>query len=460
MAVDVGLVKRLYREFGLASVVATGPDAWLIIFSRSSRMLAYGANSVFIALLFSALEFSDFRIGLFMTLTLVGDVLLTLALTLVADRLGRRRTLLLGAGLMVGSGIAFMLSNNYWVLLLAAIIGVVSATGGDFGPFRAIEESILSQLTVAEARTSVLAWYVTLSSVGSAIGTESSGRIIVSLKSREGWTDVDAYHAMFSAYVIFGLLNMGAIALLSQRTEPERELGDQAVEEEVLLQPVDREGQEDDAAATTAVVAEVEKSSDRTSWLAQLSAGTRSVMFKLWPLLIVDSLADGMVGYSLTTFYLHRRFDVAQSTIGDITSVSYILAAVSTVFAGPLANRLGLVNTMVFTHVPSSAAVLLFPGSPNLIIAIIFFFFRTGLNNMDQAPRTAFIAAAVPANERTAVNGITSTLRTLAATGGPTVTGLLASHDRFWIAFVAAGFLRLAYDFGLWALFINMDLNH
>ena len=113
---------------------------------------------------------------------------------------------------------------------------------------------------------------------------------------------------------------------------------------------------------------------------------------------------------------------------------------------------------MVFTHLPSSAAVLLFPLAPNLVICVIFFFIRTGLNNMDQAPRAAFIAAVVQPDERTAVMGITSVLRTLAATTGPSVTGFLAENDKFWIAFVAAGTLRIAYDCGLWALFVNMRI--
>ena len=139
-------------------------------------------------------------------------------------------------------------------------------------------------------------------------------------------------------------------------------------------------------------------------------------------------------------------------------SICYILGAISTVFAGPLARHLGLVNTMVFTHVPSSLAVLLFPAPQGLVLTIVLLFVRTGLNNMDQAPRTAFIAAVVRPEERTAVMGITSTLRTMASTIGPTLTGALAQSDKFWVAFVIGGTLRLAYDFGLWAMFINMKL--
>lgn len=181
-------------------------------------------------------------------------------------------------------------------------------------------------------------------------------------------------------------------------------------------------------------------------------------MYKLWFLLAVDSLADGMVPYSLTNYYIEEKFDPAKSTLGDINGIAYLLGAFSTVFAGPLARKIGLINTMVFTHIPSSAAVLIFPLPPYFWMAVVLLFIRAGLNNLDQAPRSAFIAAVVKPEERTAAMGVTAIVRTLAATTGPTVTGLLAESERFWIAFVAAGACRLVYDVGLYALFVNMKL--
>ncbi|KAK3936778.1 multidrug resistance [Diplogelasinospora grovesii] len=184
-------------------------------------------------------------------------------------------------------------------------------------------------------------------------------------------------------------------------------------------------------------------------------------MYALWFLLMVDSLADGMVGMSLTTYYMDRKFvgAVPKSALGDVLSASYLLAAVSNIFAGPLARRIGLVNTMVFTHIPSSAAVLFFPLPQSVWITFALLLLRVGLNNMDQAPRAALIAAVVKPEERTAVMGITGMLRTLASTTGPSITGLLAGNDRFWVAYVVAGALRLAYDLGLFAMFINIKLH-
>ena len=194
------------------------------------------------------------------------------------------------------------------------------------------------------------------------------------------------------------------------------------------------------------------------SLLSQISAPTMSVMYKLWFLLALDSIADGMVPYPLTNYYMDLKFHPAKSTLGDVQSVAYFLGAASSVFAGPLARKIGLINTMVFTHIPSSAAVLIFPLPGSFWMTVILLIVRAGLNNMDQAPRSAFIAAVVKPEERTAVMGITSMLRTLAAVTGPTITGLLAGNEKFWIAFVAAGAFRLAYDVGLYVMFVNMKL--
>lgn len=393
------------------------------------------------------------------------SLLLSTLLTLIADGFGRRKILFAGSCLMVISGAAFAYFENFFILLAAAVIGVISATGSDFGPFRAIEESTLSHLTNSKTRAEVLSWYVTTASVGSAIGTEISGRVVEHLRHREGWTIVDAYHSIFWIYSCMGIFNAFLTLLMSskcevEKKEPERKSSDG--EAGVLLNEMDdrspitdRSMDESEGATTTFPASDVPKKSR----FAQISKETRSKMYKLWFLLMIDTLADGMVGYSLTVYYMDQKFGLPKSTLGDITSASYFLSSASTIFAGPLSKRIGLINIMVFTHLPSSAAVLLFPLPSSIFFTVALFFLRTGLNNMDQAPRSAFIAAVVKPEERTAVMGITSMLRTLAATAGPSVTGILGGINRFWIAFVAAGALRICYDLGLWAMFINMKLH-
>jgi MFS family permease len=463
MAFLLSPVKWLYHEFGVSSIYDTGRDAWLIILSRCCRMFAYGTNSLILALFFSALDFTDYQIGLFMSLTLLGDVLLSVFLTLIADKVGRRKVLFAGSFLMVLSGATFALFENFWILLIAAVVGVISATGGDFGPFRAIEESTLSHLTTTRTRPDVLAWYVTTASLGSSLGSEVSGRMVHALQARDGWTLTDAYHALFWVYGAMGLVNAVLVLLLSSKCEIKDEVAGE--ESYAMLEESDHEGDDVETPPETPTSIKSQTSpkwKQAFSWFsdrfAQISRPTLLVMYKLWFLLIVDSIADGMVPYSLTNYYMDQKFHLAKSTLGDITSVSYLLSSIGTVFAGPLSRRLGLINTMVFTHVPSSAAVLFFAVPQSVGLTVTLLFIRTGLNNMDQAPRSAFIAAVVKPEERTAVMGLTSMLRTLAATTGPTVTGILAGNDKFWIAFVAAGALRLAYDLGLWAMFVNMKV--
>jgi MFS family permease len=419
-------------------------------------MFAYGSSSLVLALFFAELNVSDEHIGLFMTLTLAGEVVLSLLLTLVADKVGRRRTLFAGSVLMIISGATFALCENYWVLLLAAVVGVISATGGDFGPFRAIEESTLSELTTPNTRADVLVWYVTMSSLGSALGTACSGRAIEWLHKTRSWTLLDTYHATFWLYVVMGTANLLASLLMSGKCELKKDAAvpaGPAVEAEPFL---GQSGSDDDG--NEAIEDSKASFGPRTGWVPQISTQTLKLVLALWFLLMVDSLADGMVGMPLTTYYMDLKFHLSKSSLGDMVSIGYLLASCSTIFVGPLSRHIGLVNTMVFTHIPSSAAVLLFPFPQSVGLTFALLLLRFGLNNMDQAPRAALIAAVVKPEERTAVMGITAVLRTLASTVGPTVTGVLSGSDRFWIAFVVAGALRLAYDVGLFAMFINIEL--
>lgn len=322
--------------------------------------------------------------------------------------------------------------------------------------------SMLSQLTTPSSRADVLAWYVTTSTLGSSIGSEASGRILRYLQARDGWTAVDAYHALFWVYTAMGLVNAVLVLPLTEDCELPRN-------EETYVELAQDET-DNDAGAERRDVDDLEAAAQSSrNWMtrvrlwfalrfAQISAPTRAIMYKLWFLLAVDSLADGMVPYSLTNYYMDIKFHPSKSALGDVTSMSYFLGAIGAVFAGPMARKIGLINTMVFTHVPSSAAVLFFPFPPVFWLTAGLLLVRAGLNQMDQAPRSAFIAAVVKSEERTAVMGITSMIRTLAAMTGPTLTGVLAAEKHFWIAFVLAGVCRLAYDFGLYAMFVNMKL--
>lgn len=465
------IVSRIAGFLGVKSLSATGRDAYIIIILRSLRMFIAGIPSLVLALFFASLNFPDSRIGAFMTLTLLGDVLLSLLLTLVADKIGRRRILFMGSMMMAGSGVAFALSENFWILLVAAVFGIISVTGADCGPFRAVEESMLSGLTDEKTRGDVLSWYVTATTMAGAIGAEVAGRIVHALEKSSG-SAAKAYHALFWGYAAFGILGSILCLGLSSKCEvtgekraemrQRRGSGD-GEEEEVLLEamtPSTTDGFDQDGEPSRRWEnLRVPQSPKKQSYFSQISKTTRSILYKLWILLAVDSLSDGMTPYSLMNYYVDRKFGVSKATLGDITSASQFLCAIGAVFAGPLAKRIGLINTMVFTHLPSSISIAFIPLPSHAGWTIGLMLFRAALNSMDQAPRTAFIAAVVKPEERTGAMGITSMIRTLAMSVGPSITGLLAGSDNFWVAFLASGICRIIYDIGLWILFVNVKVE-
>jgi MFS family permease len=461
------ILSRVADFLGITSLNSIGRDAYIIITLRSLRMFTAGIPSLILALFFASLDFPDSRIGVFMTLTLLGDVMLSLLLTLVADKLGRRRILFMGSIMMAGSGVVFALSESFWILLIAAVFGIISVTGADCGPFRAVEESILSGLTDEKTRSDVLSWYVTATTMAGAIGAEVAGRTVQALEKRtENITK--AFHALFWAYAAFGVISSILSLGLSERCEAagerkaemaERGRGTRdGEEEEVLLEamtPSTTDGFEEPGERTRKVT----EAPKKPSYFSQISQSTRSIMYKLWILLAIDSLADGMTPYSLMNYYVDQKFHLSKATLGDITSASQFLCAVSAVFAGPLAKHIGLINTMVFTHLPSSIASAFIPLPSSVGWTVGLMLFRASLNSMDQAPRTAFIAAVVKPEERTGVMGITSMLRTLAMSVGPSITGLLSGNGTFWVAFLATGVCRIIYDLGLWVLFVNVKVT-
>ena len=163
--------------------------------------------------------------------------------------------------------------------------------------------------------------------------------------------------------------------------------------------------------------------------------------------------------FSLMNYYVDQKFHLSKTALGDITSASQFLLSIGSVFAGPLAKRIGLINTMVFTHLPSSIASAFIPLPRTIGPTVGLLLFRAALNSMDQAPRTAFIAAVVQPEERTGVMGITSMVQTLAMSAGPSITGILSGNRLFWVAFVATGICRIIYDLGLWVLFVNVKVG-
>jgi predicted MFS family arabinose efflux permease len=422
----------LYHESGLQTLLHADGNTWLIILTRTLRMFAYGFNALILALFFQSLDFKDSSIGLFYTLTLLGDVALSLFLTLVADALGRRKILLFGAGLMVLSGIAFAISSDYLILLAAAVVGVISPSGSEIGPFRAVEESMIAHLTVPETRTEVMSWYVVVPAVGTSLGLLACGNFVTFLMDTRGWASKDAYHACFWIYTLCGVLNMALAMFMTDKCE---------------LQELKN--------TATASANEGQKKSK----FSQISKESRPTLYKLCALMSVDSLSSGMAAYSLINLYIDRKFGLPKATLGDTMSGVWAVSAFMNIWSSAIARRIGLIRAMVFTHLPSAIFLALLPAPRSWWLTVVLLVARAALNSMDQAPRAAFISAVVKPEERTAVMGIVNVLKIAAQSGGPSVTGALAGANVFWMAFTLAGSLKASYDLGLLSMFVNVRLH-
>lgn len=442
------VLAKVYHEVGLKALFDTPRDVKILCLQRFVRLAAYGASTLVLVLYLVDLGNSTSRTGLFMTLTLIGDVVISLILTLIADKLGRRRLLALGSLLMTASGIVFSLSGNFWILLLASVIGVISPSGNEIGPFKAIEESTISQLTPSEDRSNVLAWYTLCGTAGVALGTITCGWVVRILQSQHGWTPVQTYRLVYAAYAVFGILKFLLCLVLSSECE---------VEKSVLPEPTSN-GEHEPLLSNGSVNSATKPEPKQSRWtklLPSLSVETRLLILKLGVLFSLDSLASGASTPSWLIYFFHTKFDLAEGKLGSLFFITNIISSASNLVAASLARRIGLIKTMVFTHLPASVALAMIPVPSNIVIAIALLVFRASTNSMDQAPRQAFLAAAVLPSERTSVMGIMNVVKTMSQAAGPLVTGKLASVGKFWVAFVIAGCLKILYDILLLGLFLG-----
>ncbi|KAI4215412.1 MAG: hypothetical protein LQ351_002312 [Letrouitia transgressa] len=456
--------------------MSSSRDTKLLCLSRFIRLFAYGASTLILALYLSSLGVSDTRIGLFMSLTLWGDVAISFLLTLFADGLGRRRILVLGAALMTGSGLVFAFNGSYWILVTASILGVVSPrilieglqnltedSGNEIGPFKAIEESTLPQLSPTDIRSDIFAWYILLGNAGTACGTIVCGSIVQKLQSLPNWTPIKAYRMIFSIYALLGVLKLIVSLLLSPRCEPETKQGEhyEAVEmnevdvESLIFSDTDENSAQPSSNPKTGTTLSTSDAIAKSSVLPSISPTSLAILLKLCLLFAVDSFASGLVPLSWMTYFFTTKFSLPSSALGTIFFTTSIISAISNLIASSVSKRIGLVKTMVFTHLPSAVFLSLIPIPPQAFLATTFLILRSCTQNMDQAPRQAFLAAAVLPPERTAVMGVVNVVKTMAQSGGPVATGFLAGSNRFWIAFLIAGGLKIGYDLSLMRLFVG-----
>jgi MFS family permease len=396
-------------------------DARLLFASRFIRLLAYGALSVVLVFYLVGLGLSESQTGLLLTLTLAGDTLVSLVLTTQADRLGRRRMLLAGAILMVAAGLAFAFTSNFVLLVIAGTIGVISPSGNEVGPFLPIEQAALAQVVPDRDRTDVFAWYTLSGSLATAFGALGAGTLTQALQQTTS-SPVGSYRTIVILYACAG----AALAALFAVVSPAAEVAGRAIASPA---PTTLQG------------------------LAGLGRSQRIVL-KLSALFALDSFGGGFVIQSLAAYWFYLRFGVEPRTLGALFFGANVLAGFSALVASRIANRIGLLNTMVVTHLPSNVLLILVPLMPTLPLAAAVLLARFSISQMDVPTRQSYTMAVVAPEERSAAAGITGVARTLGAALSPMIAGaLLARPAWIDIPFYLAGGLKIAYDVLLFRAF-------
>jgi MFS family permease len=402
----------------VASLRGLDRDGRLLFAMRTLRMFAYGFLAVVLVLYLVALGLDALTIGLVLTLTLVGDTLISLWLTTHADRIGRRRVLVAGAALMVLAGVAFVLTDWVPLLILAATIGVLSPTGNEVGPFLAVEQAALSQTVPATRRTATFAWYNLVGYVATATGALASGLLSQALLGR-GLAPVDAYRAIVVGYAVIGVaMAIGFWRLGAAIEAPRTATSDDGIRRRLGL------------------------------------GRSRGVVLRLSFLFSIDAFGGGFIPQSLMAYWFHIQYGVEPAVLGAIFFGANLLAAVSSLSAARIAARFGLINTMVFTHLPSNVLLILVPLMPTLQLAIIVLLLRFSLSQMDVPTRQSYVIAVVDPDERSAAAGVTGIARTTGAALSPTISSvLLASAGYVAVPFYLAGGLKILYDLLLYREF-------
>lgn len=422
----------------------------MLIFMRFIRLFAFGQASLFLALFFKELGFDEADTGFFMSATLIGDVLISYLLTLYADRMGRRKVLCIGSLMMIFSGLVFATSKNYYILLIAAIVGVISPTGNEIGPFRAIEESTLAHLVPLDHRSDIYAWYAVLGALGAALGSIVGGFTVEKTQEWYGYPLLQGYQTIYFFYALWGVVKL--LATLTLRANVEAEHTEEAGGETAPLL-VDPHASAVPQPPKSGFIAFLHR------FLPELTPDSRSIVLKLSILFALDAFASSLTSNSWISYYISRKFDLKGGLLGTVFFTTGMIACFASLGGSSIAKRLGPLLTMVVTHLPSSTILALIPIPSSLNTTIALLVIRACTATMDVAPRQAFLSMVVLKRERTAVMGWINVVKTLAQVAGPSVTGTLTRNDMQWICFVAAGSLKVLYDLGILGTFLTIKYD-
>jgi len=398
-------------------------DGKLLISARIIRTFSYGFLSMVLAIYLKLIGFDEILIGFILSATLVNSIIFNLFSSFFADRIGRKKVLIIYASLMAVSGSIFFLTENYFALIIAAFIGTINVTGSETGAFLSLEQAILPQtIKNIKKRNSAFALYNMIGTFAMAGGVLLSSLPQI-IQENFGFSTINSFKPLFLIYLVAGLAVVMIYLLFSREIEIKIPL-------------------------------------DSKSFSSNLSSKSKQIVLKMSSLFALDSFAGGFVIQSLVAFWFFTKFGVDLTTLSIIFSVAGVLTAVSFIFAAKIADKIGLINTMVFTHIPSNILLILVAVAPTFQIALVLYLARMSLSQMDVPTRQAYIVAVVEENERTAAAGITNTSRNIAQSISPSITGTIIQSLWFSAPFVIGGLLKIVYDVGIYVNFKKIKPSH
>ncbi|KAG7191686.1 uncharacterized protein KQ657_002822 [Scheffersomyces spartinae] len=440
-------IKFLLEEFGVYTLMAAGKDVYIIILLRMIRLISFGATLLILALYLKQIRFLESYIGLFMTLTFVGDLTGSFLLSILADIAGRRNVMVLSCGLATLTGVCFIVTDNKIILTIVSVVGILTPSGGEVGPFRSIEQSAIASLMAPHERSDIYTWYTFLGLFCGAIGNQLAGILVQVSQERGNLGVTDSYKVVFCAYTLLSLVSLVMSLFLTNKLEPKKSNKTKPSDEAPLL----RETEEEESATPVSKTA---------GWFPDLTAHALSLVIKLSILFAIDSFASSLASLSWISYYIKKKFDISSSFLGSVFFTTGIISGIMSLLSTSLTKRFGAVATMVFTHLPASVLLSLLPVPSSLNVTLAIMIIRASTQSMDVAPKHVFLAAIVPESERTAVFGWVNLVKTMAQILGPSIVGLLTSKGMQWLAFVVAGTLKVLYDLGMLGTFMAYNRHN
>jgi MFS family permease len=388
----------------------TLPDARLLLTARALRAFGDGYVSLLLPFYLTLLGLSALQVGIIITATLLGAGMLTLAAGTLAHRLRQRNLLITASLLTVLASLMLAFAADFWPLLLIALMGTLNPSSGDVSVFSPLEQSLLVQTVGAQSRTALFARYSLIGALIGALGAQAAAlpAAAANLWPLEMKTMLQAMFMVYAATAVVGML---LYRRLSLRLETH-------------------------AQAQSAPLGKSKK-----------------IVYRLAALFSLDALGGGFAVQSLLALWLFQRFELSLAAAGTIFFWTGIFTAFSHLAAARIAARFGLINTMVFTHIPASIFLILVPFMPSLPLAILFLCLRSALSSMDVPARTSYVMAVVSPSERPAAASVTAVPRSLAAALSPAFAGYLLSLSTFGWPLIICGALKITYDLLLLRMF-------